>query len=213
MAGETQHFFPRTAWSERLILFLPMLNNPHFHLRRLGAATCALVALAFASHAYAIALTSSNVIGIVLGAEPSDPSDETVRLQVFISLSSGGSIVFPDDATYLPTLPGPGTPTPLPGPASFGEKITTTTLPATSYTYLMAKFGPDAVYYYLGGQTGSIDSLFIPPNLGINGNGLSHISLFNRIGGGASVPDGGTTIALLGGAVWCLAILRRRFAR
>jgi hypothetical protein len=192
----------------------PMLNRLHFHVRRFAAATCALVALASANYVRAISLTASHVIGFVQPANPAEPVDETARLQFFIDLNNLGSAVAPDGNSYTPVF-GASVPATLPTPATFGTKITTS-LPITlsaPYTYLMAKFGPDAVYYYLGGQTGTLDGLFIPAGLGQNGNGLSHVSLFNPTGGGPTVPDGGMTIALLGGAVCSLGILRRRFAR
>jgi hypothetical protein len=181
---------------------------------------CAFVALASANCVHAFSLTASHVIGFVQPATPADPVDETARLQYFIDVNNLGGAVAPDGNSYTLVF-GASVPTTLPSPASFGTKISPVSpavvlpLPvtiSTPYTYLMAKFGPDAVYYYLGGQTGSLEALFIPAGLGTNGNGLSHISLFNLTGGGTGVPDGGSTAALLGGVVSCLVFLRRRFA-
>ena len=196
-----------------------MLTKLHFPLRRLGAATCAFVALASANCVHAFSLTASHVIGFVQPAVPAEPVDETARLQYFIDVNNLGGAVAPDGNSYTLVF-GASVPTTLPSPASFGTKISPASPPlllpitlSTPYTYLMAKFGPDAVYYYMGGQTGALESLFIPAGLGTNGNGLSHVSLFNPTGGGPSVPDGGSTAALLGGVVACLMFLRRRFAR
>lgn len=184
-------------------------------LHRLMLSACALISLACATQLNAISLTASQVIGYVRPATPAEPTDETARLQFFIMLYNGSSAVQPDNNAYTPVF-GAALPSVLPAPAVFGTKITTGTLPVTittPYNYLMAKFGPDSVYYYLGGQTGSLTDLFIPAALGPNGNGLSHISLFNPTGGGPRVPDSGATIGLLGGTLLVLASLRRRFAR
>lgn len=202
----------RLALSESLpSMFTKLPSN----LQRLGAVGCAFVALICATQVYAISLTGADVIGFVQPATPSEPVDETARLQFFIDISAGNSAQAPDANSYIPVF-GANVPIPLPGPATFATKITTGSLPValtTPYTYLMAKFGPDSVYYYLGGQTGTLDSLFIPVGLGQNGNGLSHISLFNQLPDRPTVPDGGATAALFGGVVSCLVLLRRRFAR
>lgn len=194
-----------------------MITKFPFNLRYLPSAISAVVALVCASRVHAFTLTAADVIGYVQPATPSEPVDETARLQFFIDLANNQSAVGPDANSYFPVL-GPNVPSTLPSPATFATKITTSSLPITisnPYTYLMAKFGPDAVYYYLGGQTGTLESLFVPPDLGTNGNGLSHISLFNQTGTGpgTSVPDGGATAVLLGFAVSGLVLLRRRVAR
>lgn len=202
------------TWSALSESLSPMTTKLPFNLQRFGAATCVFVALAFATHVHAFSLTESNVIAFVQPATPSEPVDETARLQYLINISVLGSAQAPDSNSYTLVF-GANVPIPLPGPATFATKITTGSLPitlTTPYNYLMAKFGPDSVYYYLGGQTGTLESLFIPAGLGQNGNGLSHISLFNQLPGG-SVPDGGATIVLLGGAICGLAFLRRRYVR
>jgi hypothetical protein len=191
-----------------------MLTKLPFNLQRLRAVGCTFVALICATQVHAISLTGADVIGFVQPATPSEPVNETARLQFFINVSVDNSAQAPDLNSYTLVF-GSNVPIPLPGPATFATTITTGSLPVvltTPYTYLMAKFGPDSVYYYLGGQTGTLDSLFIPTGLGQNGNGLSHISLFNQLPGGA-VPDGGATGALFGGVVSCLVLLRRRFVR
>ena len=205
---------------------LGAMNPPPFNMKtslpyrvqRLFFAALAALSLACSTQLHAISLTQAQLIGYVRPANPADPADETARLQFFIMLLNTGSAVQPDQNTYV-AQPGAGVPAVLPSPAVFGTKISPSgpslALPvtiSTPYTYLMAKFGPDAVYYYLGGQTGSLTDLYIPPALGTTGNGLSHISLFNAIGG-PSVPDSGATLGLLGGTLLVLALVRRRFAQ
>ena len=190
--------------------------NYSLSLRRLSVAAISLLALAFSTTVSAFTLTLEDVIGYVINPIGANPEDETRRLQYFIDLNNNLGPLSPDDGgVYVPVL-GPDVPLTLPSPATFATKITTSTLPVeitAPHLYVLAKFGPDSVFYYLGGQTGSLESVFIPAGLGTTGNGLSHLSLFNLTGGGPGVPDSGGAIVLLAGALSCLAILRRRFAR
>jgi hypothetical protein len=189
-------------------------------LRHVPLAACGAVIAFFVGEARAISLVQANTIGFVVPSEPANPATETARLQFFIDLYNGGSAIAPDNNQYTLVL-GSALPPTLPSPATFGTTIPANALnplPITisnPYLYLMAKFGPDSVYYYLGGQTGSLDALYIPPGLGGTGNGLSHISLFNQIGsggggGGASVPDGGLTSMLFGGGLLIVGLVRRK---
>lgn len=77
------------------------------------------------------------------------------------------------------------------------------TLPG-SYVYLLAKYGAagttqHSYVWVIAGLSGEVSV----PN-----DGLSHISLFNRVG----VPDGGITLLLLGSALTGLAAFRRKLA-
>jgi hypothetical protein len=75
------------------------------------------------------------------------------------------------------------------------------------YTYLFAKYdGPNAgsVVWYVRNLSGKIT---IPSTW--NGYGLSGWTLFS---GGVGVPDGGTTVMLLGAALGALGLVRRYLA-
>jgi hypothetical protein len=79
----------------------------------------------------------------------------------------------------------------------------------TGFLYLLAKYdGPNfgSVVWYVGGLTGLVD---IPSTGG--GFGISNTYLFNGVPSNG-VPDGGTTLMLLGSALAGLGALRRRFA-
>ncbi len=79
---------------------------------------------------------------------------------------------------------------------------------AGTYTYLFAKYdGPNqgSVVWYVGNLTGIIT---IPQDW--NGYGLSGWTLF---GGAGTVPDGGTTVMLLGAALGALGMARRYLKR
>jgi type II secretory pathway pseudopilin PulG len=82
---------------------------------------------------------------------------------------------------------------------------TTVNLGTGGFTYLLAKYdgpnGADAVWN-IQGLTGLV---YIPFNA--FGHDISHWSLFG--GGGQGVPDGGTTVMLLGAALGTLGVVRR----
>ena len=66
--------------------------------------------------------------------------------------------------------------------------------------------GGGIVFYYLNGMTGNYT--FPANGLGPNGNGgISSIRLF--VGSNTSVPDGGTSVMLMGIALTGVALLRR----
>ena len=70
-----------------------------------------------------------------------------------------------------------------------------------------AGHGGGIVFYYLNGMTGNFD--FPTDGSGPNGfGGLSSIRLFGGEGN-ANVPDGGSTVALLGAAMAGVGLLRR----
>ena len=161
----------------------------------------------------AITLTANDLVGYVVPGTPAGDPNETARLNYFIALNNTGTAVAPDANLYTLVM-GSNVPDPLPGPAVLGPKIQTpnglpVVIPA-SYQYLMAKFGDDSVFYWLGGQSGSLTSLFVPPGL-TGGLGLSHVTLFNEISSNLpGVPDQGATVILLGAVFVALAAVRRR---
>jgi hypothetical protein len=82
-------------------------------------------------------------------------------------------------------------------------------LGASGFTYLIGKYDAESAgmyVWYVAGLTGLVS---IPGTSdGFNGHqGLSHTIAY---GPGTSVPDGGSTIALLGGALVLLAGISRR---
>jgi hypothetical protein len=194
-----------------------MKTNRILALRPFHFAAFALLALASATCARALTLTSSDLIGFVLHPDGATPQHETARLQFFITLGNGESAVAPSDlGDYTGIVLGSNVPFTLPTPATFGVQISGSPLPITissPYVYLLAKFGNDSVFYYLGGKTGTLNPTDLNIPTDVETTVLSHISLFNAIGGGTGVPDGGATIALLGGVLALFASLRRKFAR
>ena len=85
----------------------------------------------------------------------------------------------------------------------------------SGYLYLVGKYdGPNygAAVWYVGDLDGLVGvDVTIPSTAG--GYGLSHTYLFNGVTPPPNgVPDGGTTLMLLGSALAGLGALRRRFA-
>ena len=90
---------------------------------------------------------------------------------------------------------------------------TSVDLGTTGYLYLFAKYdGPNygSEVWYVGDLSGVIT---IPGTAGEQGYGLSTWTLFNpgsgAGGGGNAVPEGGTSLALLGASVAALFVVRR----
>jgi MYXO-CTERM domain-containing protein len=82
-------------------------------------------------------------------------------------------------------------------------------LGAFHYDYLMAKWGNNDYFYYVGALSGEIqlvNDVQLNP-AGVAPQGLSHYVLFN--GSGTQVPDGGFTAVLFLGALAGLTLLRR----
>jgi hypothetical protein len=78
----------------------------------------------------------------------------------------------------------------------------------SGYLYLLGKYdGPNfgSEVWYVGGLTGVITI----PATGAGQYGLSHVYLFNG-SGGTSLPDGGTTLTMLGIAMSGLGFLKRK---
>lgn len=194
-----------------------MKTRTTFGLRASILTTCVLTALTLTTTSRAFTLTANDLIGYVMPGTPSGDGDETDRLQFFVTLNNTGSAVAPDANSYTAVF-GSNVPAVLPDPVVFGTQIQAGALPvniATPYSYLMAKFGDNSAYYWLGGQTGSLTSIFIPAAFGSTGLGLSHVTLFNRTGDGEipGVPEGGATVALLGAVLGMFAVIRSRMAR
>lgn len=175
------------------------------------ALVMAVCLVGFVGPAKAISLTADDLIGTVLPGSPATEILELGRLNQLITMNNTGTPTSPytlGDYTYTLVV---GSNVPVTLVEAFGGfKITAAEgvileSVTTPYMYLMAKFGNKDAFYYLGGQTGSIESLFIPTAFGPRGNGLSHITLFNP----TSVPEPATLI-LMGLGLLGVAGFRRK---
>jgi hypothetical protein len=138
---------------------------------------------------------------------PGNPADETNWVNILNDYAIG-QVAVVDGRTYSrvgSTLSG-SFPT-----AVFGDKKENVSfIDATGYSYVLAKYGGgngqdpgmSLVWFLSAGFTGQV-----APPARYDDNGLSHIDVFTR---STTVPDGGMTLMLLGGALVGLGALRRK---
>jgi hypothetical protein len=184
---------------------------PTNKLAMLSAAFCAAM-LAFSPSASALdlAFDDTHVVGTVTPANPADPGDRANYINFMIALTPG------TDGTFHPGQNERSTNLFANLPQADANIIAQSTPnnPETTidlgaggvYSYLFAKYdGPNDLsqVWYVGDLSGIIT---IPAD-GPLGYGLSGWILFGP--GGTPVPDGGTTVMLLGAALGALGMARR----
>jgi len=181
---------------------------PTNKLAMLSAAFCAVM-LAFSHNASALSFGGTEDLGQVLFGIPSGDVDRTNYVNHLIDMVPGTSDSF-SGQTFNRSLanPGPGFPNYPDAVFALNGTGTTINLGSGLYSYLFAKYdGPNAgseVWY-----VGNLSGIITIPAFGLAGQhyGLSGWTLFGP--GGTSVPDGGTTVMLLGAALGALGMARR----
>ena len=176
---------------------------PTNKLAVLSAAFCAVM-LAFSTNASALTIGDAQELGFVQFGIPSGDDFRTTYVNHVIGMALGTSDSG-DGQNYERSNNDFG---PLPQPAVLALNGTGTSINLGSglYSYLFAKYdGPNygSEVWFVGNLSGIIT---IPATAG--GYGLSGWTLFGP-GGGGQVPDGGTTVMLLGAALGALGIARR----
>jgi hypothetical protein len=178
---------------------------PTNKLAMLSAAFCAVI-LAFSHNASALTIGDAQELGFVSYGIPSGESDRLIYVNHLVNMPINTSDKA-DGQSY--TRSGNfGLPFPLPTAVLNGDlsgTSTTINLGSGLYSYLFAKYdGPNygSEVWFVGNLSGIIT---IPATAG--GYGLSGWTLFGP--GGGAVPDGGTTVMLLGAALGALGIARR----
>ena len=182
---------------------------PTNKLAMLSAVVCAVM-LAFTNNASADTtlgfFPDVHVVGTISPAAPADPADVASYINFMILLAPGGSGTFSgQDITRSTNLFGSLPTASATGAVSGGGTTINLNLLGT-FTYLFAKYdgqNDNSVVWNISGLTGI---LTIPAN-GPLGYGLSGWILFGPTGG--PVPDGGTTVMLLGTALGALGMARR----
>ena len=172
----------------------------------------AMVAFTQNANAYRIPLPPSwllasgdnHELGFVNFGIPSGDADRTAYVNHLIGMGLGTT----DQALGQTFHRSNNAFSPLPT-AAFALNGTSTTIDLGTglYTYLFAKYdGPNygSEVWYVGNLSGIIT---IPATAGRGGYGLSGWTLFGP--GGQQVPDGGTTVMLLGAALGSLGMARR----
>ena len=192
-------------------------------LALISAAVCAVM-LAFSHNASAnrivgginipttaLTFNDTHVVGTISPAAPASPADVAPYINFMIGLVPGHSGTFHNpphtqtvtrSSNLFPSLPNAL----VPGAVS-GTGTTIHLGAGGVFSYLFAKYdGQNDIsqVWYVGNLSGI---LTIPLD-GPLGHGLSGWILFGP-GGTPSVPDGGTTVMLLGAALGALGVARR----
>jgi hypothetical protein len=191
----------------------PMKINmiPTNKLAMLSAAVCAVM-LAFTNNASALTIGDTHELGTVSPAVPFGDAEATAYVNELRQMALNTTEPFNGN-----TLTRSGNDFgPLPAPVllqhvnapvgGFPGQTTTISLGAQgTYTYLFAKYDAGNTFsevWYVGNLSGDIT---IP-----NFNGVYGLSAYILFGpGGGQVPDGGTTVMLLGTALGALGMVRR----
>jgi hypothetical protein len=171
-------------------------------LAMLCTAVCAAM-LAFSPNANALTIGDTHEIGFVNFGIPSGDQDRTNYVNHLIGMGLGTQ----DDFSGQHFTRSNNNFGPL-STAVWAANGTSTSInlgAVGTYTYLFAKYdGPNygSEVWYVGDLSGIIT---IPATAG--GYGLSGWTLFTT--GGQGVPDGGTTVMLLGAALSAIGMARR----
>jgi hypothetical protein len=181
---------------------------PTNKLAMLSAVACAVM-LAFTNNARADTtlgfFPDTHVVGSITPGAPADPADVATYVNFMIGLTPGtagtfsGQLITRSTNLFgsLPTASATGS------VSGTGTTINLNTL--GTFTYLFAKYdgqNDNSQVWNISGLTGV---LTIPAN-GPLGYGLSGWILFGPTG---FVPDGGSTVMLLGAALGALGMARR----
>ena len=186
------------------------INRKHLipKLALVSAAVCAVM-LAFTPNANAITnLTFDDQygVGIISPGAPANPAAVATYVNYMITLGLGESGIFSNQNitrsnNVFANLPD--------ADANILAQGTSTTINLGAggvYTYLFAKYdgrNDNSQVWYVGNLSGTITI----PSHGPRNKGLSGWILFGP--GTPGVPDGGTTVMLLGAALGALGIARR----
>jgi hypothetical protein len=173
----------------------------------------ALAVAGFLAPAQALTIGDANYLGSASPGLPSGEGNEEDYIDQLVSMAinttfgtspgSTGDNYFVRSGNAFANLPA----------ADFIDKpaFPNYEVSVTGFVYLLAKFGKakDAQIshiWYVGNLSGNVS---VPSGTSSTANNLSHVSRFNR----TSVPDGASTLALLGLGLVALAGARFRFAR
>ncbi|MGH8101155.1 MAG: hypothetical protein ACREIW_07650 [Chthoniobacterales bacterium] len=158
-------------------------------------------------------------LGIITPNHPADPSDSATYTTFLKNMSPSTTFLGgPGGNDFIRTAN-------FPTSSSFANAVfdvelsftisgntATVTLPSTGDFYLLGKYdGPNfgSEVWVINGLTGTITM----PEFGSGDQfGLSHVYVFNP-GSPGGVPDGGSTLMLLGSALGGAGLMRRFFSR
>lgn len=215
-------FACRSKEKRRDVQFMKFAN-----LKKVAAGwlTASLLCFTFDASAITLSFGDASSVGHIyfnrINPPNSNPSTEAASINTLLGLAPsphiqviGGQIhnLLNDFGGSLPAAVADPTYSSILGNEGSGN----TGIDVTGYTYLLGKYnGQNGGLYiwYVGGLTAvqvpvNIPATSVPwaANGGGNGYGLSHWRLYTP----TSVPDGGTTVLLLGAALTALGFVSRR---
>lgn len=188
----------------------------------------AMIMLALSSVAHAINVGADQLLGTIVPGVPGNPDNEQIMVNGL--LEGWGSVLGyndgalsgtvmgdnpndPNDATYtlrystFTAVPSAGSaPLAMSPDQVFVTGDTAVNLGNNTYDWIVAKWGSDTAVYYIGGLPVQFTLTLDGTGWSSEGHGLSGYSLFNR----RSIPDGGTTVLLLGVGLLGLAFFLKR---
>ena len=148
----------------------------------------------------------THVVGTITPGAPADPADVATYINFMIALAPGGSGNFAGQDITRTTNTFGSLPMASAVGAASGTSLSIDLNVYGTFTYLFAKYdgqNDNSVVWNIAGLTGTLTI----PGFGPNGYALSGWILFGPTGG--QVPDGGTTVMLLGAALGALGMARR----
>ena len=171
--------------------------------------------------------TADYGITTVMPGTPASPDTELGFVQNSVQIWNGSMLPGTYSGNTYTLLNGTMVPNPLTAPTiapsndtdfSGTGNLATISLGTGGYEYLLTRWGGGDVLYYVEGLTGdiSVENDLISP--GSSNTGLSHYALFgdennpNNPNPPPSVPDGASTLALLGPVLLAFGYLGRKKA-
>ncbi len=155
----------------------------------------------------AISILDFNTSGVgwyARASKANNPTDVTLAANQLVDFYNNSGPGFSSVVSFNLAPTAFGT---LPGNLAYGYKDENgpfDSIDTQTYEYVLGKYGNNAYLFYIADLSGIVQ---LPSTL--KGKGLSHQVLFDSER--TNVPDGGTTVALLGFGMVGLEILRRRW--
>jgi hypothetical protein len=200
-----------------LNLKLTLKNMKITNIKKWTTALACAVCVGFASQATAVPtpLSLNAQLGNVVPGTPANELEERSYVNSLVARANGVSSAPYDQGGHAYTLVNnPAAVLPFVGTAADATTYSKAnssagTFDVTGFRYLLVKLGQDSYVWDLTGYSGEITLTDIPTS---GGFGISHHSLFKA---GTTPPDnnlpeGGTTVVLLGFALCGLGLVRAR---
>jgi VPDSG-CTERM motif len=178
----------------------------------LFAVAACVAMVAFSPNAHALTFNDTHVVGTVSPGAPANPGSVKDYINFMITLMNGQSVTHnfgqPEGSQTITRSNNnfASLPQAVAAGAVTGSGTTINLGAGGVFTYLFAKYDGQNDLSFVWNVAGMSGTITIPA-LGPMGHGLSGWILFP--GGGQGVPDGGTTVMLLGAALGALGMARR----